>query len=78
KEKQKPSLLHKTSIARIARGSGKTQEEVRELLKNYRTTSKMFQQFKGLDEKKLEKGGIQSLVKKFAGFGQKKKKFKIR
>ena len=77
-EKQNPELLNKNRIARVAKGSGKTQEEVRELLKNFRVTEKMFSQFKNIDEKKLEKGGIQSLMKKFGGMGKKKKKFKFR
>ncbi|MEK6941752.1 MAG: signal recognition particle receptor subunit alpha [archaeon] len=78
KEKQNPELLNKSRIARIAKGSGKTQEDVRELLKNYRTTAKMFSQFKNIDEKKLEKGGMQGLLKKFGGLGKKKKKIKFR
>ena len=78
KEKQNPGLLNKSRISRIAKGSGKTQEGVRELLKNYRTTAKMFSQCKNIDEKKLEKGGVQSLLKKFGGIGRKKKKLKFR
>lgn len=77
-EKKNPEVLNKSRIARIAKGSGKTQEDVRELIKNFKATARVFKQFRGIDEKKLEKGGVQSLLKKLGGFGRKKKKIKFR
>ena len=76
-ERRNPELLNKSRIARIGRGSGKTQEQVRELIRQYRTMSKMFKQLKGLDEKKLQKGGLQGLFGKMKGMG-KKKRLKLR
>ena len=38
-EKQNPEIINKSRIARVARGSGKNQEEVRELLKHFKTTA---------------------------------------
>ena len=76
-ERRNPELLNKSRIARIGRGSGKTQEQVRELIRQYRTMSKMFKQLKGLDEKKLQKDGLQGLFGKMKGVG-KKKRLKLR
>lgn len=75
-EKKNPDLLNKSRISRIAKGSGTSEDNVRELIRNYRNMEKMFKQFKNLNEEKLKKGGIQSLLKGFRG--AKKKKFKIR
>ena len=72
-ERRNPDVLNKGRIARVARGSGKTQEQVRELIRQYRTMAKMFKQLKGLDEKKLQKGGLQGLFGKMKGVGKKKK-----
>ena len=77
KEKLTPELLNKNRIARIAKGSGTTETEVRELFKQYKTMSKMFGKIKGFNEKDLQKGNLEGLLKKFAG-AKKRKKFKIR
>lgn len=74
-EKRDPKTLNKSRIERIAKGSGKKEEEVRELLKNYKNMEKMFKQFSGLNEEKIKKGGLSGFLKKFSG---KKKKLKIR
>lgn len=74
-ERKKPDVLNKNRIARIAKGSGTTQEEVRELIKNYKNMERMFKQFRNINEEKLKKGGLGSLFKQF---GPKKKKLKIR
>lgn len=69
--------INRSRIARIAKGSGTTQEEVRELLKNYKKMRKVFKQFEGIDEKKIQQGkalDVQKLQKMFA----KKKKFRVR
>ena len=77
KEKQEPELLNKSRIARIAKGSGTTQEQVRELIKNFKKMKKVFKQFSNMDASKLQddKGvNIEKLQKMFG----KKKKFKLR
>ena len=72
-ERRNPELLNRSRIARISKGAGKSQENVRELIRQHRTMAKMFKQLKGLDEKKLQKGGIQGLLGKMRGAGKKKK-----
>ena len=77
KERANPDLMNKSRIARIARGSGTTQEQVRELLKNFKKMKKVFRQFSKMDTAKLEEGkgmDVQKLQKMFS----KKKKFKLR
>ena len=76
-ERNDPEKFNRSRIARVAKGAGKTQQEVRELLKQYKNMAKVFKQFKGIDQKKLEKGGVQGLLKKFRGF-EKKRKLKLR
>ena len=75
-ERKKPDLLNKNRINRIAKGSGKTEQDVRELIKNFKNMEKMFKQFKNINEEKIQKGGLQGLLKKFGP--AKKKKFKLR
>lgn len=74
KEKTEPDLINSSRIARIAKGSGTTQENVRELLKHFKKMQKAFKQFKNIKEEDLQKGGIEKLQRAFA----KKKKFKVR
>ncbi len=77
KEKRDPEIMNKSRIARIAKGSGTKQEEVRELLKNFKRMKKMFSQFRNMDEKQLQEGKgfrMDKLQEMFA----KKKKFRIR
>ena len=76
KEKHDPELLNKNRIERIAKGSGSKEQDVRELIKQYRLMAKMFGKFKGLDEKSLKDGNLQKMMKKLGV--QKKKKFRIR
>lgn len=77
KEKKEPELLNKSRIARIAKGSGTIQEEVRELIKNYKRMKKVFKQFNPTDAKKMEEGKGMNMEKLQKMFG-KKKKFKLR
>jgi len=81
-EKKNPDLLNHKRIERVAKGSGKTENQVRELLKQFKQMQKVFKKFKGLDEEKLEKmqkNGKMDIGKVLQGFGPKKKqKFKIR
>lgn len=80
-EKADPEILNKNRILRIAKGSGTTEEEVRELLKQFKNMKNMFKKFKKLNDEKYlsklqKKGGMEEIMK---GFGKsKKKKFKIR
>jgi signal recognition particle subunit SRP54 len=73
-----PEVINQSRIRRIARGSGRTEQEVRELLSHYRKTKRMFEKFKKLS-KRVESEGlgekeVQKLFKKFT----KKKRFKLR
>ncbi len=80
-ELNQPDLLNSSRIKRIAKGSGKNENDVRELLKHFKQMKKMFKQFKGMagsikDEKDID---MQKLMKKmkFKGMG-KKPKFRIK
>ena len=77
KEKRDPELMNKSRIARIAKGSGTTQQEVRELLKNFKKMKRAFKEFSDLDAKKLEQGKGMDMQKLQKIFG-KKKKMKLR
>jgi signal recognition particle subunit SRP54 len=46
-EKENPKLLNRSRIQRVARGSGRNEREVRELIKQYNTMRKMLRQMKG-------------------------------
>ncbi|MBI5884887.1 signal recognition particle receptor subunit alpha, partial [archaeon] len=73
KELENPDLLNKQRLERIAKGSGKKEEDVRELLKHFKRMKKMFKQFKemgrGMKEKDLEKMDLGKMMQKFKGFG---------
>lgn len=77
KELLNPDLLNKSRIERIARGSGKKEEDVRELIKHYKKMRKMFKKFKeigkGMKEKDLEKMDLGKIMGKLKGLGQRKK-----
>jgi signal recognition particle subunit SRP54 len=74
-EMRDPEILNKSRIKRIALGSGKKEEEVRELLKHFKQMKKVFKKFKKIGEmKELDEKKLNKLMQKFA----KKKKFKIR
>lgn len=76
-EKIDPELLNRSRIERIARGSGRKTEEVRELLAHFKKMKKMFKKFsKSQAEKQLKKGklDLSSLMGKFG----KKKKLKLK
>ncbi|MDD5650332.1 MAG: signal recognition particle protein Srp54 [Candidatus Nanoarchaeia archaeon] len=64
KELEDPELLDKSRIDRIAKGSGTSETEVRELLKQYKQSKKMMKLMKGGagSEKDMEK-----MMKKFKG-----------
>ncbi len=76
KEKLEPELLNHSRIIRIAKGSGKKEEDVRELIKHYKKMKKMFKQMRKFNDPEAlqKKGAMEKLMKKFS----KQKKIKFR
>jgi signal recognition particle subunit SRP54 len=80
-ERLEPDLLNRSRIERIALGSGKKIEEIRELIKQFKKMKKMFKRFKGMSEKGMQKMGEQDLGKMMQGLQGKKamkKKFRLK
>ncbi len=79
-EKLNPDVLNKSRILRIAKGAGKKEADVRELIKSYKQMSTVFKRFRNIDEASLKKKGGLDMGKLAGMFGKrkKKKKFKIR
>jgi len=46
-EKEDPKVINSSRMKRIARGSGTSEADVRELIKNHENMKKMFKQMKG-------------------------------
>ena len=59
-EKKDPSRIKRDRIERIAVGAGKTERDVRDLLKHYRQTKNMMDKF---DKKSLKRGNMQDMMK---------------
>ena len=81
KERLDPSLMNRSRVERIAKGAGKKDSDVRELLKNFKKMKKMFKQFKGMNEKSMQKMGEKDLGKmmqQMQGKKAMKKKFRLR
>ena len=79
KERIEPDLLNRARIERIAKGAGKKDEDVRELLKQFKKMKKMFKKFKGMSENSMKKMGEKDLGKMMAQMqGQKGLKKKLR
>ncbi len=78
KEKESPETINKSRIQRIARGSGRKEQDIRDLLKQYKNMKQMMKEFKKMKDVKdiqdLQKGKMGKLMQKFG----KKKKMKIR
>lgn len=76
KEKVNPDLLNKARIERVAKGSGKSEKDVRELIKHFKQMQRMWKSFKKYSSPDAlqKKGTMQKLMKQFG----KKKKLKIR
>ncbi|MFH1256313.1 MAG: signal recognition particle receptor subunit alpha [Candidatus Diapherotrites archaeon] len=74
-EKLDPEKINKSRIERIAKGSGKSEQDVRELLKHFKQMKNVFKKFRKIDEKTMKKG--MDMNKMMQMFG-KKKKMKIR
>lgn len=60
-EKQDPSMINKNRVERIAKGSGTTTEQVRNLVKHYRQTKNMMDKF---DKKDMKRGNMQNMMNK--------------
>ncbi len=54
-ELEDPEILNAARLERIAKGSGRSMQEVRELVKQYRQAKKMLKMIKGKDPEKLMK-----------------------
>ncbi|MBI2133417.1 signal recognition particle protein [Candidatus Woesearchaeota archaeon] len=65
-ELENPEVMDSRRIERISRGSGVTQSEIRELVKQYKQSRKVMKMFKGGDMKDMKK-----LMKKMQGMGTK-------
>jgi len=63
KEREDPSIIESSRIKRIAKGSGRTETEVRELLNQYSQMKKMLRQFGGM--KGLQRGEMKKLARQF-------------
>lgn len=63
KERENPEIINESRIRRIAKGSGRREEEVRELLNQYFKMKKLIKSFGG--EKGLARGDLSKLVKRF-------------
>jgi len=68
-EIENPEILEKQTkrIARIAKGSGTTTTEIRELLKQYKMLKEMMGMQSGLAEGKIDQKMMQKMAKKFKG-----------
>ena len=68
-EIENPEVLEKqtTRIQRIAKGSGTTTTEIRELLKQYKILKEMMGMQSGLAEGKIDQKMMQKMAKKFKG-----------
>jgi signal recognition particle subunit SRP54 len=68
-EIEKPETLEKQTsrIQRIAKGSGTTTTEIRELLKQYKMIKEMMGMQSGLSEGKIDQRTLQKMAKRFKG-----------
>jgi len=62
-ERKNADLIHSSRIKRIAKGSGTTQKDVRDLLKHYEQSKKMIKKIGG--GKGLKRGMMRQLAKRF-------------
>ena len=62
-ERENPEIVSGGRIARVAKGSGKTENEVRELLNQYSQTKKMVKSLGGM--KGLQRGEFKKLAQQF-------------
>ena len=62
-ERENPAIINASRIKRIAKGSGRPESEVRELLSQYEKMKKMIKSFGGM--KGLKRGALKQLAKRF-------------
>lgn len=81
-EKTEPDKINHARITRIAAGAGKTENDVRELLKQYKQMKKMFKDIKKIGSMDMEKmkseAVMQKMMQKMQAKKMRKKGFKIR
>lgn len=80
-ERTEPDLLNRSRIERIAKGAGKNETEIRELIKQFKKMKKMFKRFKGMNEKSVQKMGekdIGKMMQQMQGQKSMKKKFRLK
>lgn len=63
KELENPEIIDSSRIERIAKGSGLSVSDVRDLLKQYRQSKKVMKMMKGMDSEQ----GVDKLMRKFKG-----------
>jgi signal recognition particle subunit SRP54 len=61
-EKENADIIHSSRIKRIAKGSGTTQKDVRDLLKQYKKSKKMMKKIGGM--KGMKRGSLKKLAKR--------------
>ncbi len=66
-ELNNPEILNVQRISRVSKGSGVSEGDIKQLLKQYKQTKKLAKNFKGLNGKKIPKN-LQGLMKKMKGF----------
>ena len=62
-ERENPSIINESRIKRIAKGSGRPESEVRELLQQYKKIKKFMKSFGGISG--LKRGKLNQLAKRF-------------
>jgi len=62
-ERKKADLIHSSRIKRIAKGSGTSQRDVRDLLKQYKQSKKIIKKIGGM--KGMKRGMMKKLANKF-------------
>jgi len=62
-EKNNADLIHSSRINRIAKGSGTSQKDVRDLIKQYNQTKKLMKKMGGV--KGMKRGALKDIAKKF-------------
>lgn len=64
-ERENPEIINESRIRRIARGSGTSEEEVRELLSQYKKMKKLLKMFGGLRQKDIR--SLNKLLRRLGG-----------
>jgi signal recognition particle subunit SRP54 len=79
-ERINPDLMNRSRIERIAKGAGKKDEDIRELIKQFKKMKKMFKRFRGMSEKGMKKMGEKDLGQMVQQMQGKKamKKFRLK